>query len=580
VEPVAFSDASIGEDIAWLHGLRGRLTALRVDPLVLEARLEADLLESRIEHDLLELEVIRPLERDPASCRERVAGAVQAVLEADQVSVCQRARRAASRLAEVPPALRAVRVLLRAPPHAFIETALLEWEAVRHSWRTVAGARTVECRDPETQAALAEADSAAVRALGQLIEHLRLRRAAPDPGPALGPAAIRLALVAEGESAAVESVIARATAELESEHAQMALLAERIRPGAGTTAIVDELRLLPAEAVPLVSGALTPIHAFLASRELLPVVFHDGARPSAAKRGNTTAALDAIPQGLTPLAAHLLARTRASGPERVRALADPGRATLARTLYWEQILLENGFGNGDPRTELEQRARRAGGWARAIAALSIHARNLSVADAERLLMERGLMTPTEAARQALRLAVDPTPGLAALGCWRIEELRTEVQARLGPRFRLRDFHEALFRQGDVPIVIAQRGVLRTFDKAHPGDGSGHQIPVEGGRELGLKSVAPWPRYHGRDRYLALPDELHGGFRHVAPRPATLGSIAPLCPDRDPAHDGRGRAVLEDPIGRFDPELQGHAQEGASQRRPARAPAPARRRLRA
>ena len=51
-------------------------------------------------------------------------------------------------------------------------------------------------------------------------------------------------------------------------------------------------------------------------------------------------------------------------------------------------------------------------------------------------------------------------GLAyTFGMLKILDLRARAEAQLGPRFDIRDFHEAILRQGPLPLDLLEREVL-------------------------------------------------------------------------------------------------------------------------
>jgi uncharacterized protein (DUF885 family) len=75
------------------------------------------------------------------------------------------------------------------------------------------------------------------------------------------------------------------------------------------------------------------------------------------------------------------------------------------------------------------------------------------------LMAHSMLSATEAATETLRYSADiPAQALAyKMGSLRIMELRRDAQQRLGPRFDIRQFHEAILSQGSMPL-----GVLEAF----------------------------------------------------------------------------------------------------------------------
>lgn len=75
------------------------------------------------------------------------------------------------------------------------------------------------------------------------------------------------------------------------------------------------------------------------------------------------------------------------------------------------------------------------------------------------LMAHSMLSATEAATETLRYSADiPAQALAyKMGSLRIMELRRDAQQRLGPRFDIRQLHEAILSEGSMPL-----GVLEAF----------------------------------------------------------------------------------------------------------------------
>jgi uncharacterized protein DUF885 len=454
-EPAPMSEASLLADIAWTRGLAARLVATAGEPSP-RADVDRDLLAARIARDLLALEVVQRWARDPAAYRALVELPVRSALTDSSGTPCRRLRRAASHLAAVPEGLRAAQVLLKAPPRALIEAALPGWQTVLHRWQTAVEAPVTDCHDAQQQADLAEADSAAVHALEQFLEGLDALRQAPEAGVALGAEAIGRALACEAESAGVDSLIARALAELERDRPRLERLAARL-PGGNVAAALEALRLAGSGA-PRITGAVAPLLVFARDHDLLTVTANDAVLPAAPHPDPDT-------DESIPLERYLEGRARALSASQLAALPDAPADAHGRALYWEQVLVEHGLGAGDPRIELERLARADRALGRLVVALSIHARAMSLRDAERFLFERCFVPPHLAARDVVQIAVDPTSAFGALVRWRLLELRSEVERRQGSAFRLRAFHDLLLRQGAVPAPNARRGVLRDLESA-------------------------------------------------------------------------------------------------------------------
>jgi len=511
------TQATLAEDAAWYRSFRARLAAIPRGGLSFERALDHDVLAARIESELLDLEVIRPYQTHPNAYVELVAGSIQSLLERDVASPCERVREATRRLGQVPEVLRAARVNLENPPEIFTRVALQQLAGALTFYRSEVPALAAGCRDPETQADLAEADSAAVRALESFLDYLRddlLPRSRGDF--ALGRETFQRKLAGdEMETAPVDSLLARGERELEETRGRMALLAEAIAPGQGLRAALDSLARdapPPDSLVTAVAAGLDRVRGFLRAHAIvtLPEKQHLIVRATPAfRRGTSFASMESpgvwerrateayynvTPADPTwspehrrehlalfnPYAADLVSIHETLPGHYLQALAlrrTPSRlrqAWLCRSTsegwahYCEQMMIEQGYGGGDPRYELAQLALAAQRLGRLIVGISMHTRGMTYPEGAALFQERCFMAPANAAREAGRAAMDPTDLVYTLGKWRILELRDGLRARLGERFSLRAFHDALLLAGGAPLPVAGEILRHQFEDAAAG----------------------------------------------------------------------------------------------------------------
>jgi uncharacterized protein (DUF885 family) len=512
---VPVTTASVAADVQWLKGMRARLREIPLSGLSFERAQEHDLLMARIERERLELEEVRAWQRNPGYYLDLVAGSVLSVLERDFTSPCERVQNATRRLKLVPEVLRAARVNLKDPPRICVEVAITQFTGALDFYRTTIPTLTAECREPLLHADLAEADSMAVHAVEEFLEELRgdvLPKAAEDF--ALGRDLLQRRLAAtELESAPVESLLAAGWAALEETRARMAAVSERIAPGLGIAAALDSLRRdAPAEStlVPFVASRLDTIREFLHEHPI--VTLPDGENlavretpafrrnlsfasmdaPGVWERRATQAWFDVTPADPSWSAQqrldHLAFFNRAAAqivaihealpghyyqflalqrvPSRLRQALRSTANSEGWAHYCEQMMVEEGYGAGDPRIELAQLDLALQRIGRLIAAVSLHTGTMTLADAGRMFEERCFMAPVNAAREARRSAIDSGTLSYTLGKWRILEMRQEARRMLGSTFRLREFNDVLLRQGGVPLPLARDGVLRELARRH------------------------------------------------------------------------------------------------------------------
>ena len=130
--------------------------------------------------------------------------------------------------------------------------------------------------------------------------------------------------------------------------------------------------------------------------------------------------------------------------------------------YAEQMVLDEGYGNGDPKLRLAQLSDALTRICRLISGIKLHTMQWTLADAQRCFEKDAYVAAPAAKREAERGAYDPTYGGYFLGKRGILKLRADCQKRMGAKFSLREFHERFMTNGIAPIW-AQRQLMLPGD---------------------------------------------------------------------------------------------------------------------
>lgn len=127
--------------------------------------------------------------------------------------------------------------------------------------------------------------------------------------------------------------------------------------------------------------------------------------------------------------------------------------------YAEQMMVDEGYGEGDPRIRFAQLHEALIRLCRYVVAIRMHTQGMTVDDAARFFMENAFMEGHPARKEAERGTFDPGYLNYTLGKLQILELRDEMKSRLGDRFSLREFHDAFLHHGALPIKLLREMVL-------------------------------------------------------------------------------------------------------------------------
>jgi hypothetical protein len=147
----------------------------------------------------------------------------------------------------------------------------------------------------------------------------------------------------------------------------------------------------------------------------------------------------------------------------VRRLIRSGSFAEGWAHYDEQMMVDEGWGNGDPHVRLAQLQLALQRECRLLVGLREHTAGMSVEDGTRFFEENAFMSPEPSHREALRGTQDPLYGYYTLGKLEILKLRDDYKAKYGRSFTLEAFHDALLAHGDPPLSIVRRILLGADD---------------------------------------------------------------------------------------------------------------------
>ncbi|MBV8356013.1 MAG: DUF885 domain-containing protein [Candidatus Eremiobacteraeota bacterium] len=131
--------------------------------------------------------------------------------------------------------------------------------------------------------------------------------------------------------------------------------------------------------------------------------------------------------------------------------------------YDEQMIVDEGWGNGDPRVRLAQLQGALLRECRYLVGLRLHTQGMTIADATRFFMTNAFMGQEPAHREALRGTQDPLYGYYTLGKLEILKLRADYQKKMGREYSLQRFHDALLAHGYPPVAIVRKLILGPND---------------------------------------------------------------------------------------------------------------------
>jgi len=145
-------------------------------------------------------------------------------------------------------------------------------------------------------------------------------------------------------------------------------------------------------------------------------------------------------------------------PTKTRKLVFSGTNAEGWAHYTEQMMVDEGFGGGDPKIRLAQLQEALLRDCRYVVGIKLHTQGMSVEDGAKIFVEMGFQEPANAFQEARRGAYNPTYLYYTLGKLQILELREEY--RKAKSASLQQFHDAFVAQGGLPIPLVRRILFR------------------------------------------------------------------------------------------------------------------------
>jgi uncharacterized protein (DUF885 family) len=475
------------------------------DRPALDARLLAESFEDRA----YTLDSVRPIEHDPSRVLSVVGAAILGLVDHDYAPKHDRVTALCTRLGRIPALLDVARARIKGPSHAALENlsvvgkglpAMLRGPGVAEWQEGLEADKGLQDRLAVAAKAAAEAIDAYVAAVAKAFP---LATAKDEPiGADKWATLARLHERVTDSPAAIramgEKEIVRLDAELD------ALIAQSGKPHETRKAFFERLQ----KDTPKMDGVLDE---YRASEKRIEAWMHEHpvatvpwdrvqlvikptpphARGTSFASMNAAGALDVVndarfqvtePDASMPLAQrdgllrfHALGAIDIVGVHEgipghylqylfIREVPSKVRKVLwASTLgegwahYCEQMVVENGFGGGDPvRTHayyLRMALQRA---ARVVIDVAENDGTMTLAQGAKFMAENAMLAPTAAKIEARRAVVGPANMFTyTYGKLKILAMRDAVKAKEGSAFDLRKFHDRLLAVGGMPVDTAR-----------------------------------------------------------------------------------------------------------------------------
>lgn len=502
------SAAGIAREVARLRQVRAEAQALPAAALTPAERFERDYLYSIIDADLFWLERARAPFTNPAWYVDQLDPDVY--LNRAYAPLEKRMRAFIAYARTIPQIAADVRANLRTPlPASFIERGVTGFGGYANFFRHDVAPLFADVADPVIQGQLAQADEAAARAMEGLRSWLTAQRAHATSDFAMGePLFLEMLKATEGVEVTVARLLEIGHADLARNTRVLERTCAQYLPGGSLAACVHKMSAHKPQggAVQGARAELAALRQFIVEHHVVAVPSDEVCQVAEAppyNRANGAYINTPGPYDKGVAYTFYIAPPDPAWTAPERAAYIPGRAALLYTSvhevwpghflqflhsnrnpskiaalwvgytyaegwahYGEEMMWDEGLGNGDPEQHIGQLVEALLRDVRYLSAIGMHTRGMSLAQSERMFRERAFYDPGNARQQAARGTYDPEYLKYTLGKLMIRKLRADWVARqpgaataADPRRYWYDFHNAFLSYGGPPIPLVRRAML-------------------------------------------------------------------------------------------------------------------------
>ena len=503
------SRGAVEKRAAELKSQLARLNGLDRAKLPFDDAIDAAAIEGEIRSELLDLETLRNWERNPMMYAAISGFAVNDVMKRDFAPKSVRLRSVTARLKVVPAICEAGKANVKNPPKEFTTLAVRMAKGAAGFFQSAVAtwAKDAAGGDAALLAEFTKTDDAAVAAMTDFGSWAEKDLAPRSNGSyAIGADNFAAKLrYDEMVDAPLPQVLARGEANLAKDYAAFVETAKKIDPAKTPGEVMKSLSDEHPTAADLIPSAQRSVEAarrFLVDKnivtipsEVRPIItetppfarfgsFASMDTPGAYETKATEAFYYVTPVEKDWDAKHQEEHLRLYNPyvmnminvhevwpghylqflygkrfpTKTRKLVFCGTNAEGWAHYSEQMMVDEGFGGGDPKIRLAQLQEALLRDCRYVVGIKLHTQGMTVEDGAKVFVEKGFQEPANAYEEARRGAYNPTYLYYTLGKLEIQDLRDEYMKKKGTG--LKGFHDAFVAQGGLPIPLLRKILFR------------------------------------------------------------------------------------------------------------------------
>jgi uncharacterized protein (DUF885 family) len=505
-----FSAAAVKHSLDIDRQYVAKLKTIDRSALSPEVAIDATILENSLNDDLLLNGTLEQWRHNPDTYSQAATGAIFGIITRAYAPLSTRVNYVIAREKQIPTVLAAAKQNITTVDAT---TKLIAYQDTAGS--AAFFAQTVplafaDLHDASLRAQLKSANATAMKAMQQYAAWIKTIK--PSGTFAIGADAYQKRLKYEdGVDLSLDQYLAVGEKELARLRAQFVATAKQIDPKHTPFEVYQEIskeHVPPAQLLNAAQGDLIHLRAFIIAHKILTLPADANIKVVETppfQRATTTASFDA-PGPLETVATQTYYNVTPVDPtwskkqveEYMATLSNyerpiisahecyPGHFTnyaidkhlelsLTRKLNWnqafgegwahydEQMMVDEGWGNGDPKVRLAQLDEALLRAARFVVGVKLHTQGMTVEQAEDFFVTQGMQGKQIGVEETLRGTQDPMYGYYTLGKLMILKLREDYKKKLGSAYTLQKFHDALLAHGDPPLPLLRPILLGADD---------------------------------------------------------------------------------------------------------------------
>ena len=502
------SEAAVHAESQALQQFKARLAAIDAHTLTLDAQLDAELLRISLDEGLLYLDRIKQWTKDPDSYSGAITNAAYVIMKRAYAPADVRLKALVDREKQMPETLANARTNLQNPPRIYTEIAIEQIDGNISFFKNDVPAAFKDVTDTALRDAFHQSNDAVMAALGDYKTFLQKELLPKSNGSfAYGEETYRAALAAnEMIDMAPADLLAIADKDRAKNEAAFQATAKQIDPNKTAEAVLASLQADHPPADKLLQATqdtLDSIRQFIVDKKIVTIPPSDPARVKETPpfmRSTTSASMDTpgpfekakllafynmtlpdprwpkaeqadfMRQWYYPAIANVSVHEVYPGhyiqflyakdfPSDVRKVFGANTNVEGWAHYTEQMMLDEGFHDGDPKYRLAQLQDALLRDVRFIAGIKMHTQGMTVDEATKLFETDGHQPHPVAVSEAKRGTADALYGYYTMGKLMILKLRDDYKAKQGAAYTLQGFHDAFIKIGPLPLPLVRRAML-------------------------------------------------------------------------------------------------------------------------